>query len=356
MISTPDNNTSLANLISSVQLFADIPSILLKDIIATAFIQHGEPGETLQISADCYIGLAEGEVQLLDGINGHLVAAMKKCGGDDQNIAIIYAPRGSTLRFDRRSDVVLVDGIRIDEALSHSAVLDHLSDHPQSLRERILWLTQVPAFSALAPGELIECAQTLTTLDCEAATDIISQGETGDIFYIIESGEFEVWREDPLEDDPAMCVATLTSGDGFGEEALLQDGLRNATVRATSNGRLLCLDRASFDKYLRAGHLQEIEAEPARDLIRSEAVLIDCRYEMEYDVSRIPGAKLIPLDRIREHIGELDHGRKHVVYCRTGRRSKAAAYLLTRQGVSAVSVKGGINDWPFEIEGDTEGY
>ena len=77
---------------------------------------------------------------------------------------------------------------------------------------------------------------------------------------------------------------------------------------------------------------------------------IDCRYDMEYEESRIPGARLVPLDVIRSQIHTLDPDAVYIVYCRSGRRSKAAAFLLRERNVNAVSLIGGIKDWPFEVE------
>ena len=356
MKSESKNNISLTDLISSVQLFADIPSSLLQEIVSAASIHTGEPGEVIPIPQNDYIGLLEGEIQLLRDQDKHPVAALKKNSEFDDGIALVYALNASNMRFDRRSKVIFLNGARIDAALSRTAILNELSDQPSVLRKRILWLTEVQAFAALAPAQLIECAKALIPQNQETGSTIITQGETGDNFYIIESGTAEVWREDPLEDEQAQCVATLSSGDVFGEEALLQEGLRNATVRMTNDGNLLKLDRLMFDKFLRASFLEEVEAEAARDLINKNAALIDCRYEMEYEVARIPGAKLMPLHKIRDHIKDLDPQQQHIVYCRTGRRSKAAAFLLSQHGIKAVSVKGGISEWPFEIEGDTEGH
>ncbi len=334
---TADSLQALTNLISSVQMFADIPTTLLKEIVATATIHHGQPGETMPLTDNEYIGLLEGEIQLRRDRDNHPIGALKKNAELDRDIALIYALDGSHLYFDRRSKVIFLDGARIDLALSRTAVLNELSDRPPALRKRLFWLTETPAFTALSPRQLIDCAQTLTPRLCEAGTTIVTQGEQGKHFYIMESGTAEVWRKDPMEDEPAQLVATLSKGDAFGEEALLQNGLRNATVRMTQTGGVLELEHEMFNKYLRASFLDEVEAEPALELING-------------------GAKLIPLDNIREQFSQLDPQCKHVVYCRSGRRSKAAAYLLAQQGISAVSMKGGISKWPFDIEGDSDGH
>ena len=71
---------------------------------------------------------------------------------------------------------------------------------------------------------------------------------------------------------------------------------------------------------------------------------------MEYEESRIPGAPLIPLDRLRWGVHQLDPEATYIVYCRSGRRSKAGAFLLRERNIKALSMIGGIRDWPYEVD------
>ena len=89
-------------------------------------------------------------------------------------------------------------------------------------------------------------------------------------------------------------------------------------------------------------------------LQRRQAELIDCRYPDEHEVWRIPAARLIPLDELRTEAGKLDKGRTYIVYCRTGRRSRAATYLLRQQGLTAMAMRGGLTRWPYAFEGERE--
>ena len=74
-----------------------------------------------------------------------------------------------------------------------------------------------------------------------------------------------------------------------------------------------------------------IDPASARDtLARGAATLIDCRYDMEYEESRIPGARLVPLTTLRrEGAFALDPDTPYIVYCRSGRRSSAAASAMS---------------------------
>jgi rhodanese-related sulfurtransferase len=184
-----------------------------------------------------------------------------------------------------------------------------------------------------------------------AGETIVRQGEPGDSYYIILEGAAEVWVTDPLTDETTRA-AVLTEGDAFGEEALLLEGNRTATVTMNSPGRLLVLSKADFDELLKPRMVEEIAAGPAHDLLaRGVARLLDCRYEMEFEESRIPGAQLVPLDTLRRQgVFTIDPEATYVVYCRGGRRSAAAVYLLSERGIRAMSLAGGIRDWPYEVD------
>ena len=180
---------------------------------------------------------------------------------------------------------------------------------------------------------------------------VITQGEPGDGYYIILSGEAEVWVTDPLTDETA-CVTVLGESDGFGEEALLLEGNRTATVKMITPGRLLVLSKTDFDQLLKPAMVDVIDPEQAQGMLaRGAAKLLDCRYDTEFGESRIPGAHLVPLDKLRRQgVFSIDPEPTYIVYCRSGRRSSAAAFLLRERGIRALSLVGGIRDWPYELD------
>jgi rhodanese-related sulfurtransferase len=189
-------------------------------------------------------------------------------------------------------------------------------------------------------------------VNVEPGDEIIKQGETGEQYFLLESGEAEVWRTDPIIDEISM-VAILGPGSVFGEEALLIEGNRNATVRMRTAGKIWTLYKNDFDKILRNELLVSIESIEAKFLISiGVANWLDCRYEMEFEESHIPGTLHLPLDKLREHANKLDKSKALIVYCRSGRRSDAAAFLLRERGFSAYSLKGGIINYPFDVDSE----
>ena len=109
------------------------------------------------------------------------------------------------------------------------------------------------------------------------------------------------------------------------------------------------------DGMVRAFDYTQITQDEAKRMMEEEDdyVIVDVRRADEYAEGHIPGAILIPNERIAEYEApeELTNSDQIIlVYCRTGRRSKEAADKLAKMGYSRVYEFGGIVDWDGEIE------
>ncbi|SDH77772.1 adenylyltransferase and sulfurtransferase [Rhodococcus triatomae] len=98
-----------------------------------------------------------------------------------------------------------------------------------------------------------------------------------------------------------------------------------------------------------------ITATELRDLIDSGTPieLVDVREPVEWDIVRVPGAVLIPKDRILsgEALAELPQNRQIVLYCKTGIRSAEALAAIKRAGFAdAVHVQGGVISWARQVD------
>ena len=139
-----------------------------------------------------------------------------------------------------------------------------------------------------------------------------------------------------------MLLAELKGGDAFGEEALVSEAKRNATVTMKSAGVLLRLDKQDFVELLKEPLLHRITMDEARQRAISGAQWVDVRYPSEYQYDKIPGAINIPLSEIRNAFGVLDKGKDYIIYCQSERRSSAAAFLLAQRGYNAFLLQGGL--------------
>jgi sulfur-carrier protein adenylyltransferase/sulfurtransferase len=78
--------------------------------------------------------------------------------------------------------------------------------------------------------------------------------------------------------------------------------------------------------------------------------LIDVREPYEWEIGRIPGARLIPLGTLQAATGSLDASRDIVVYCKSGQRSGRAAEYLRGAGFRVANLVGGILRWSDEVD------
>jgi len=98
----------------------------------------------------------------------------------------------------------------------------------------------------------------------------------------------------------------------------------------------------------------EISVSELRDRLEAGlpgAVLIDVREPREWDIARLPQARLIPRGELPRRLGELNQADEILVHCRSGIRSAEAVRYLREMGFrKAKNVKGGILAWAREID------
>jgi adenylyltransferase/sulfurtransferase len=101
-----------------------------------------------------------------------------------------------------------------------------------------------------------------------------------------------------------------------------------------------------------AGFVEITPRELTARLSRGEELdLIDVREQFEWDIVRIPGARLVPLATLPEVAETLDKDREVVVYCKGGARSRAAASHLADAGFRRVAnLTGGVLRWRDEVD------
>jgi putative peptide zinc metalloprotease protein len=110
---------------------------------------------------------------------------------------------------------------------------------------RIRLLDRVSLFMNATYDDLRPIASALRSHQYAVGETIIRQGEPGHEFFIIESGKVQVWVQN--EDMEPQHVNSLSSGQHFGEAALITNAPRNATIIAETPVTLLSLEREDFD-------------------------------------------------------------------------------------------------------------
>jgi CRP-like cAMP-binding protein len=205
------------------------------------------------------------------------------------------------------------------------------------------WMTRIlqsKAFLQVPAANIQQMFMRMEEVPVRAGDTIIKQGDDGDYYYIIKTGKCKVTRSSKGVTE--LTLATLGDGDAFGEEALLTEAKRNANVVMTTNGVLMRLSKADFNQLLREPNLKWVTNAEAEKMVSQGAVWVDVRLESEHKNSGIPGSINIPVFMLRMKADTLDPSKKYILYCDSGRRSSAGAYLLSERGLQAYCLKGGV--------------
>jgi CRP-like cAMP-binding protein len=206
------------------------------------------------------------------------------------------------------------------------------------------WMTtllQTKSFHRIPPANIQAIFLRMQRVPYKTGEVVIKQGDEGDYFYVIVSGKCTVTRETPLNKE-GIKLAELAIGDTFGEEALIAEAKRNATVTMLSDGVLMRLAKQDFRELMNEPLLQWVGYDQASEIVQRGGKWLDVRLPSEHQNLCIEDSLNIPLYFIRLKLSTLDRNTPYVVYCDTGRRSSAAAYILVERGFDAYVLKGGL--------------
>jgi CRP-like cAMP-binding protein len=206
------------------------------------------------------------------------------------------------------------------------------------------WMTtllQTRSFHKIPPANIQAIFMRMQRVPYLAGDVVIKQGDEGDYFYVIVKGQCVVTRETPLNRD-GIKLAELSVGDTFGEEALIAEAKRNATITMQTDGVLMRLAKDDFRELMNEPLLQWANYDQAREIVARGGRWLDVRLPSEHQNMAIEGSLNIPLYFIRLKLSTLDPKIPYVVYCDTGRRSSAAAYILVERGFDAYVLRGGL--------------
>lgn len=311
-------------------------------------IREMSPGQLLFKEGDTEkrtLYVLSGTLELID--SGKVVGTVE--GGTEfarNPIAPVY-PRRVTARAKDRVQFISIDSDLLDVMLTWDQtgtyeVSDLQGKSSQGGEDWMTMLLQTKAFHKIPPANIQAIFMRMQQINYRSGDVILKQGSEGDYFYVLIRGAALVTRETPLSKE-GIKLAALQVGDTFGEEALISDAKRNATVTMQTDGAVMRLGKEDFKTLLNEPMLDWVSMSEAEDLIRSGAQWLDVRLPSEYDVQHLDGATNIPLYFIRLKINTLDQDKKYIVCCDTGRRSSAGAYILSERGYQAYVLRGGIS-------------
>ncbi len=207
------------------------------------------------------------------------------------------------------------------------------------------WMTtllQTKAFHRIPPANIQAIFMRMQQINCKANDLIIKQGDEGDYFYAITKGKCTVTRETPLNKE-GIKLAELHAGDTFGEEALISESKRNATITMLTDGSVMRLGKQDFNTLLNEPMIDWVDYQEAKRIVLEGGQWLDVRLPSEFEASRESDAINIPLYFIRLKLNMLDPDVTYVLCCDTGRRSSAGAFILNERGFDTRVLKGGLN-------------
>ncbi len=295
--------------------------------------------------------LISGTVDLLQ--EGEVVATIEG-GTKDAKKPLAHAlPRASSaVVTSDRCEYLLIDSEFLDVMVTwdqsgayHVSELTGGTEDAEMGSSSDDWMTtllQTKAFHKVPPANIQAIFLRLQRVDFRAGEVVIKQGDVGDFFYVIVKGKCAVTRETPLNKE-GVRLAELKMGDTFGEESLISEAKRNATVTMLTEGQLMRLGKEDFRTLLNEPFLDWVDYEQAKAIVAKGGHWIDVRLPSEFEQYRVPGAINIPLYSIRLKLKSFDRNVHYVMCCDTGRRSSAAAYILSERGLQASVLRDGLN-------------
>jgi CRP-like cAMP-binding protein len=306
------------------------------------------PGQVLFKEGDSQkrtIYIASGILELLD--QGKVVETIEGGTENARNPVSPIFPRRVSARARDRVEFISIDSDLLDVMLTwdQTGTYEVAELHGREEDATEDWMTmllQAKAFHKIPPANIQAIFMRMQQINYRAGDVILKQGAEGDYFYVLTRGSAVVTRETPLSKE-GIKLAELRVGDTFGEEALISDAKRNATVTMTTDGAVMRLGKEDFTKLLNEPMLDWVTYEQAGEIIANGGQWLDVRLPSEFENNHLDGAINIPLYFIRLKISTLDQDRQYVVCCDTGRRSSAGAYILNERGFEAYVLQGGIN-------------
>lgn len=196
-------------------------------------------------------------------------------------------------------------------------------------------LLSSPLFEFIPPTNIQTLFSKFEEQKYDAGDVVITQGEPGDYFYVIQTGTVKVERS---MGNKTQLQAELKAGDNFGQDALISDVPRNATVAMLTNGILMRLSAPDFESLLMRPVIESVNEVEAAEMIAAgdpKTYLLDVRNPKEVELDKRAGAVNVPLLLLRKNLPKLKPDAVYITVCDGGKRAELASYILNEKGFTA---------------------
>ena len=315
---------------------------LIKKVTATA-VQSGHYIFKKGDADKMHVYVLKGEIELVDDKK---VVKVVKAGTADGLQPLAHGfPRPLSARARTDAVVTKINSDMLDIMLTWDQTGSYTVEGVDEEDDETDWMTrilQTRAFHRIPPANIQAMFMRMESVSFKPGEKVIEQDADGDFFYIIKEGRCLVTRSTPANPN-GVKLAALSTGDSFGEEALISDSKRNATITMLTEGHLMRLNKEDFNSLLNEPLLNWVEYDAARKLVDEGAVWFDVRLPTEHKAKHLKGSINIPLIFLRMKSNSLDPKKKYVIYCDTGRRSSAASFLLNEKDIESYVLKDGVD-------------
>ncbi len=316
--------------INTLEPFREMEDGQLRDVLSKAkIVKYGERKMLFKRNDDdpTVYWLLSGAVDLVDE---KFEAKNRKAEDDASKFAIDnHQPHRLTAVTTTETRMLQLD--RNDSGLFAS----DSADADDGDEEEVDWMEMLlssPLFEFIPPQNIQTLFSKFEEVAYESGEAVIRQGEPGDYFYVIQSGRAKVERK---SGDKVAVLAELGAGDNFGQDALVSDVPRNATVSMTKKGKLMRLSEEDFQSLLMRPLIETISMDETKEMIEQgepRTYILDVRSQSEVEEDKIPGAVNVPLLALRKNLPKLKPDAVYVCACDGGRRRELAAYILNENG------------------------
>lgn len=257
-------------------------------------------------------------------------------------------PKQATLKAKTEVTLLYVDSdllelLMSDTTSSHYEVTEISSDDSD---DWMLTFLQSPAFLQLPTENIQQLLVRMEEISVKKGQVVIEQGGSDEYYYIIKSGSCSVNRK-PYSDAADVLLAVLPTGSGFGEESLIINGKRNATIVMRENGTLMRLKKKDFLELLALPLINYLTGNQAKEHVNKGSIIIDVRSQEQIKAQPIGGTVNIPLSMLRLKFDSLNTDREYLLICNDGTKSSAAAFLMIQNGFKCAVLEGGIAKTSF---------
>lgn len=347
---TSQSNIELASILKTLIPISNLSKDNIELIVSSSSVKSVPKGNTVFSEGDnddYAFYLLKGELKLISTDNTDF-RIYSETDGARYPLAQ-FQPRQFTARAEDDSSILCIDKTLLDTLLigndadisttnSGLEVNDIVNDEDEDWMTRIL---QSPLYTNISVENIQKIFSKIESIDVREGDIIVNQGDDGDYYYIIQFGRCQISRKPtPIAQD--INLAQIREGDAFGEEAIIANTKRNASVTMLTDGRLMRLSKDDFVELILYSILQKVDFETALAIEEKGAIWLDVRYPDEYQDYSIEDSINIPLNILRLQVGKLDRSKQYITCCDTGSRCSIAAYILAQHGYDVYQLNSGL--------------